>query len=93
MARKQRKMHISELVVNREVTGKCLTNANIIAGLILRGIGISYVRINYISEKVKVRIMKRLKGLHIIHASWDFCNSDDLEINRNRHKKCEKDFL
>lgn len=37
-------MHISELVVNREVTGKCLTNAHIIAGLILRGIGISHVR-------------------------------------------------
>lgn len=35
--------------------------------------------------------MKRMKGLHIIHASWDICNSDDLEINRNRQQKYEKE--
>lgn len=49
--------------------------------------------INYIAEKVKVRIMKRMKGLHITHASWDIYNSDDLEINRNRQQKYENDFL
>lgn len=49
--------------------------------------------INYIAEKVKIRIMKRMKGLHITHASWDIYNSDDLEINRNRQQKYENDFL
>lgn len=47
--------------------------------------------INYIAEKVKVKIMKRMKGLQITHASWDICNSDDLETNRNRQQKYEKE--
>lgn len=28
--------------------------------------------------------MKRMKGVHITHASWDICNCDGLEINRNK---------
>lgn len=31
--------------------------------------------------------MKRMKGVHITYASWDICNSDDLEIDNKNMKK------
>lgn len=32
-----------------------------------------------------------MKGIHIIHALWDVCNSDDFKINRNKQSRCEKE--